>query len=281
MELGVRIRQARLEAGLSQRQLSDGIVTRNMLSLIESGKARPGMDTLMAFAARLGKSTGYFLDREAVLSPNQNIMSDARRFYTAGNREAALERLAEYRRPDSVFDDEKNLLEAQCLMAMANNVLTRGQTVYARELLEKAGRQGRLSAYYTDAMERQRLCLLFRVAPDQAQTLWEQMPEGMDAELLLAATAMYQKAQYRRCAVLLEAVTERTGHWYLLRGKVALQEKSYQDAARLLRMAESEHPKQTAPLLEQCCRELGDFKGAYEYALKQREEMHKINFEKV
>ena len=34
MELGQKIRAARLEAGLSQRELCGDIITRNMLSLI-------------------------------------------------------------------------------------------------------------------------------------------------------------------------------------------------------------------------------------------------------
>ena len=46
MTLGEKIRQARLEAGLSQRQLCGDTVTRNMLSQIENGSARPSMDTL-------------------------------------------------------------------------------------------------------------------------------------------------------------------------------------------------------------------------------------------
>jgi transcriptional regulator with XRE-family HTH domain len=54
MELGQRLRQARLEAGLSQRQLCGDTITRNMLSLIENGSARPSMDTLRCLAARLG-----------------------------------------------------------------------------------------------------------------------------------------------------------------------------------------------------------------------------------
>ena len=38
MELGQRIRQARQEAGLSQRQLCGEEITRNMLSLIENAE---------------------------------------------------------------------------------------------------------------------------------------------------------------------------------------------------------------------------------------------------
>ena len=77
MELGARLRQARQEAGLSQRQLCQDTITRNMLSQIENGSARPSMDTLQILAARLGKPIGYFLEEEAVLSPNHALMEQA------------------------------------------------------------------------------------------------------------------------------------------------------------------------------------------------------------
>lgn len=43
MELGEKLRLARLEAGLSQRALCGDEITRNMLSRIENGAARPSM----------------------------------------------------------------------------------------------------------------------------------------------------------------------------------------------------------------------------------------------
>jgi transcriptional regulator with XRE-family HTH domain len=65
MELGQKIRQARQEAGLSQRQLCGEDITRNMLSLIENGAAAPSMKTLTILAERLGKPVSYFLDKNA------------------------------------------------------------------------------------------------------------------------------------------------------------------------------------------------------------------------
>ena len=53
MELGQLLKQARLEAGLTQRQLCGGKITRNMLSQIENGSAKPSMDTLRYLAERL------------------------------------------------------------------------------------------------------------------------------------------------------------------------------------------------------------------------------------
>ena len=74
MELGARIRQARLDAGLSQRQLCGDVITRNMLSQIENGSARPSMDTLKYLAQQLGTTISYFLDEQAISSPNVALM---------------------------------------------------------------------------------------------------------------------------------------------------------------------------------------------------------------
>ena len=85
MTLGEKIRAARLEAGLSQRQLCDGSITRNMLSQIENGAARPSMATLQLLSQRLGKTVSYFLDEQAVVSPNLSCMAAARQALAAGD----------------------------------------------------------------------------------------------------------------------------------------------------------------------------------------------------
>ena len=72
--LGEKIRQARLEQGLSQRQLCGTEITRNMLSQIESGKARPSMQTLTYLAQTLGKPVSFFLE-EQVEVPEQPAQS--------------------------------------------------------------------------------------------------------------------------------------------------------------------------------------------------------------
>ena len=77
MDFGEKLKQARLEAGLSQRQLCGDVITRNMLSQIESGKARPSMATLQYLAGKLGKPVGYFLEEDIVLSPNIALMEQA------------------------------------------------------------------------------------------------------------------------------------------------------------------------------------------------------------
>ena len=103
MTIGEKIRLARQEAGLSQRQLCGQQVTRNMLSQIENGSARPSVDTLTYFAAQLGKPVSYFLDEDSLSSPNQAIMASARAAYAAHDYDGALTALKNYQSPDEMW----------------------------------------------------------------------------------------------------------------------------------------------------------------------------------
>ena len=78
MELSQKLKQARLDAGLSQKALCGDRITRNMLSQIENGSAHPSMNTLRYLAAQLGKPLSYFLEDDAVTSPNQELMEKLR-----------------------------------------------------------------------------------------------------------------------------------------------------------------------------------------------------------
>ena len=140
MNLGQRIKQARLELGLSQRTLCGDTITRNMLSQIENGSARPSMDTLRVLAERLGRPMSYFLE-EVTVSANQSLMERTRDAYIAGEYGSALEILEAYQAPDEVFDQEAALLRCLCRMELAEQALSQGRLVYARQLLEAAGEE--------------------------------------------------------------------------------------------------------------------------------------------
>ena len=180
MELGEKLRQARLEAGLSQRQLCGDEITRNMLSLIENGAAKPSMKTLQYLAARLGKNVSYFLEEDIHISPNQTVMETVRRLYEAGDyREAALA-LETYQAPDVLFDRERELLFVLIHLELAEQAISRRRTLYARELLQKADRQ---VPYCQEYVQRRRLMLAGRL---KAQRVSNLLP-SLDAELFLRA----------------------------------------------------------------------------------------------
>lgn len=57
--IGRKRRKLRTEAHLSQKELAEGIVTRNMLSMIESERVFPSVETVLQLCSRLKISPGY------------------------------------------------------------------------------------------------------------------------------------------------------------------------------------------------------------------------------
>lgn len=267
MDLGRRIKQARLEAGLSQRQLCGEVVTRNMLSQIENGSARPSMDTLRYFASQLGKPVSFFLDEEAVTSPNQQLMDQARKAWEEGDSPRVQKILAEYRDPDPVFDGEKMLLQNLAALEQARMALEKGKRPLAAEILSGLDMEG---GYCAEELERQRLLLLGSAQTGKRREICRKLP-SLDEELLLRAEAALEGRSYDRAGALLEAAEDREStRWHFLRGEVYMAQKRYDLAAEHYRKAEVDYPRKTASRLERCYRELEDFKQAYFYACKQR-----------
>jgi transcriptional regulator with XRE-family HTH domain len=62
-----RVRAARLEAGLSMARLADTDMTRAMVQMIESGRARPSVQKLRIIARRTRKPVSYFLPQGVVV----------------------------------------------------------------------------------------------------------------------------------------------------------------------------------------------------------------------
>lgn len=265
MELGQKLKQVRLEQGLSQRQLCGDVITRNMLSLIENGSASPSMETLRYLAGQLGKPMSYFLDEETVTSPNQAVMERARAAYKRNDYALAVQELEQYLHPDLTFDFEEALLRSLAFLGLAEEAISRGKGPYALELLKNAEAAGKQTPYYTNELERRRLLAL-------AQLLPTELPVD-DRELLIRADAALKEKNFEEAARYLEATQIRSGaYWNYLRGQAYLYAGDYAKAQICLEAAWDYAPKSCASLLEQCCREQEDFKGAYRYACFLREQ---------
>ena len=274
MELGEKIKQARLEAGLSQRQLCGDTVTRNMLSQIENGYARPSMDTLRIFAARLGKTLSYFLEEDAVLSPNQAVMARARAAYDSGNWETVLEILKEFRQPDELFQPERVLLETLVTLSVAEEAIRQGKDIYARQLLEELEISN--SCYCAQELQRKQKLLLGTAAPEKRARLCRELP-SLDAELIFRARDALDRGDSIRSEQLLEAAEDKTAQeWNLLRGQTHLARGQFTKAAVCFLRVEERYPQVCYPSLEACYRELGNYDKAYEYACKQKNKENRV-----
>ena len=263
MEISRRLKQARLEAGLSQKALCGDRITRNMLSQIENGSARPSMDTLRYLAQRLGKPLSYFLEEETVTSPNQALMERVR---TAEPSEA-LALLGDYKGPDPTFDPERWLLEALTCLTLAEEALRQQRSRYAKALLERAEVSGSRTPYYTEDIRRRRLLLLHKAGERVTEA---DLPD-LTPELLLRARAALDAQDFPRCAALLACAQTHTLQWHHLKGCMHFAQRDYAAARVCFEAAWDADPVFCCARLEDCCRELGDFAGAYFYACKLRE----------
>ena len=263
MTLGEKLLKARLEAGFSQRQLCGDALTRNMLSQIEHGTARPSMTTLQYLAGRLGKSVSYFLEDGPEPSPNQSLMDQARRAWSSGDFAQTRAVLAGFQVPDSEYQWEYALLSALAALAAAEEAISRGKDIYARELLREAEE----TATTLTGLERQRLLLLARVPGTDPVEICAALP-SLDEELLLRARGALETDSGRTLA-LLEAMEAPNPQSRLLKGRALMARQDYAGASEALSPLEEVLPQAVYPLLEQCYRELGDYRQAYRCAAAQ------------
>lgn len=256
MELGQKIRAARLEAGLSQRELCGDVITRNMLSLIENGSARPSMDTLQILAARLHKTVGYFLEEGA--SCNEHLMQALRQ----AKPEQVTELLKDYVSPDPVFDRERYFLESNALLALSRQALQEGKTGYAKALWEKAMAAGEKTPYFQKLPA---LLLAYEIDPAQAEHLCKELPDD-SLFMQMRAEGAVQEGKWALALSYLKPIGNLTNRGNFLRGEAYFGLGEYEKAAQCY--LKSHMPAYDR--LERCYKELGNFEKAYYYACLNR-----------
>lgn len=254
MTMGQRIRRARTEAGLSQRELAGDEITRNMLSALEHDAANPSVHTLRYLADRLGKPVSYFLDEEL----------DAIALYHAVPPRDCLRRLEAA--PDGTA--QWALVCGQCLLDLAQEAVAAGRLPEARILL-KRGEGVILSDELVEELLSERFYLLCAACPEsesQLPALAERLPSG-DPGLLLRARGALVRGDPERAGAYLEAAEDHgSPQWNYLMGERYFRQERYADAAGHYHRAEQTMGQACRERLEVCYRELEDYKMAYYYA---------------
>lgn len=259
MNMGSRIKAVRLEAGLSQRQLCGEHMTRNMLSQIESGTANPSMKTLQYLAQQLGKPVSFFLEEQGA-SPNQQCITEAKTAFALDQLENMRRALDAFDEPDDLLREERQLLEFYWHFRRGQQALAEGMKPYGIKLLYRALE---MDGLYITADLRYRCRVLLAMAG-------EKILLEADEEALLARAIQCSDPK-RKLMILGSADDQSSPAWNLLQADALFLEKRYLEAAEhYLRIPQN---REVYEKLEFCYRELGDFKQAYEYACKQRQEI--------
>lgn len=263
MELREKLKQARLDAGLSQRQLCEGIITRNMLSQIENGSAKPSYATLQALSSRLKKPVSFFMED----APSQNlaILHKAQQADSA----TAMEILQAYLPDDPMLDRWYYSLLCQYNMDLAEAALNENRLTLAKDLLAQAAQAGTKAESFHSLYQERIILLQYRAGAADTATLAANLPDNTQ-QMLLRAEAALQNNDPQLCLACLTSADHQTDKGVLLRADAMVQIKSYEEAIAYYLQVENSMGSIVYPKLELCYRELGDYQNAYAYACKQR-----------
>jgi len=284
MTLGQKLRQTRLERGLTQSQVAGSRITRNMLSQIENDQASPSVGTLEYLAAALGVNAGWLITEEQTDSAASRLVR-ARALLRGGEYDACLKLLAP---GEKTAGDEELLLLSTAAERMAAQALGEERFADADRLARQALAWNRRGLYEQPALQVRaaavaaRCACLRREGADEAvgalRELYLRLQTGVGYHLQLARYHLEQEhiqAAEREIWSIAELPDRDRAEYLILRGRIALRKEQYENAALYLRQAE-ELPGVSRLLLrelyqgmEHCCRELEDYKQAYEYAAKQ------------
>lgn len=148
MTLGQKIKAARLERGMTQKELVGKYITRNMLSKIENDSATPSVRTLEYLAGALGLPTGYFLSGAEVSDGSAPDGLDEARSAFRAHRWLDCLALLEHDKTAGTTD-EGYLLHAHAGCHAARQALDRKDYLSARELAETAQYYNQEGMYYS------------------------------------------------------------------------------------------------------------------------------------
>ena len=88
-----RVREARVEAGMSLAQVAGDDVSRTFIHFVEQGRSRPSQSVLALIARRTGKPISYFLDGNAQEPAGSGVAEELSRVAGSVRRFAASRRL--------------------------------------------------------------------------------------------------------------------------------------------------------------------------------------------
>lgn len=127
VELGKRIKEARLARKMTQADVVGDFITRNMLSQIESGTANPSVKTLTYLAKVLQLPVNYLLpdeletfdDSENSAGSDFAALLRMKNAYKRGDFSDAAEVAKNFTAPESVITDEANAVYAHSVLELA------------------------------------------------------------------------------------------------------------------------------------------------------------------
>ena len=136
------VKQARAEAGLSLGQVANGHVSRTAIYFVETGKAKPSLETLRLIAKQTGRPLDYFLADRSTMEPRSSELTlEVELLLATNDPKAAVSsgRAVLAKEPDPETTARTKALMAYALLRLAQPVEARRLSAAARDHFEKTG----------------------------------------------------------------------------------------------------------------------------------------------
>ncbi len=292
MTLGQKIKEARLERKMTQKEVVGDYITRNMLSKIENDSATPSVKTLEYLAGVLGLPAGYFMsDTAAGDEVTPEAVEKARCAFREERYADCLDCLEHVDTENCGYREEVELLKARAAICLGKQFLRDGMPVEAEKNIRLAMDCNEQTMYRSAAFRTEALLLLARCRMEQGGEGFEdameayrqsEQEQGLE-ECYRLTIAQYHLSQgdtaqaQRDMEAMPEISVEFQPEYLMLKGKLELQNEHYESAAHELEQAEKLAQSSGSKyfisgiyaMLEECYKQLEDFKMAYHYAAKQ------------
>jgi transcriptional regulator with XRE-family HTH domain len=147
--IGKKIRELRIQKGMTQASLAAETVTRNMLSLIETGGALPSFATIVALAERLDAPIEYFYSdcEDMNVFRKIGVIEKIREAFDSGDYARCIYRIEHL----GVYDEETEYLYAQSSLALGISFYREGKLRCAEGYFEKALAHAQNTHYVSEA----------------------------------------------------------------------------------------------------------------------------------
>ena len=291
MDIGKKIKTIRTEKLMTQSELAGDAITRNMLSQIENGLAQPSLNTIIYLASRLGVPAGYLLSEgeDEFVYYKTRVMRNIKKAYADKNFELCREMC--YSSFDE-FDDELELILTDCCEGAAEEKIKEGKLRVACELLDESIRHSQKTVYST-VTQRNRAFLMFHLLQEISPSLdSDEIDTAISPDLLHPSlfgdvfckyiTVIYGEQDTVTDELLFNNTEELSDYDKLfiahIRSRQYMNSGDYKKALSILNsIMDGKTVPQRLLLyiccgdIEKCCKELGDYKGAYEFSINKME----------
>lgn len=281
MNIGNKVKALRLAKMLTQSELAGDEITRNMLSRIENGSALPSLQTLMYLADKLGVPAGYLLAEETEDFEYKKLigMPDIIRAFKDGDWRICTDLCEKL----GGTDDETAHIVSVCRFNEAKEAFDSGELRAAVALFDEARSISQKTVYADKSIapvcDAYLYCigsisplLIADIEVARLPSVYALADDFCRYFVALRATSRSGAPQTDLSSII-AAESDNGIFADHINARLKMRSGCHGEAYRILKGLLASDGRISAPMLyfvfsdlEACCRELSDYKGAYDYS---------------